>query len=317
MKNAIKSFISNYKLENSKIIVGFSGGADSVCLAHILYTLQKELNLKIILAHLNHNWRGEHSKADENFSRNFAQKFGLEFYTETLDDTVQKTETVARDARYNFFERVKVKYNADAIMLAHNKDDNIETAIYRIIKGTGLEGLKSIPEVRDDIFRPLLNFEKVEILEYLKNNNLEHTEDNSNQDTTYARNYIRHEILPNFEKINPTYKNSVSNLIEVAKGECEILDFVLEETKKDIFENEKINTQKFLKLIYPLQLKLMYNYLKSDLKFFDYKRFQRIVDFIIEHANKEDNFHSRKYVKFSINAKLFLYVNTKEIFKGE
>ena len=179
------------------------------------------------------------------------------------------------------------------------------------------EGLKAIPEVRENIFRPLLNFEKAEILEYLKNNNLEHTEDNSNQDTTYARNYIRHEILPNFEKINPTYKNSISNLIEVAKGESEILDFVLEKTKEDIFENEKINTQKFLKLIYPLQLKLMYNYLKSDLKFFDYKRFQRIVDFIIEHANKEDNFHSRKYVKFSINSKLFLYVNTKEIFKGE
>lgn len=317
MRNAIKSFILNYKLENSKMIVGFSGGADSVCLAYILYSLQDELNLEVILAHLNHNWRGENSSKDEAFSQEFAKKFNLEFYSETLDDTVQKTETAARDARYNFFERTKSKFEADAVMLAHNKDDNVETAIYRIIKGTGLEGLKAIPEVRDNIFRPLLNFEKSEILEYLKNNNLEHTEDSSNQDTTYARNYIRHKILPDFEKVNPTYKNSISNLIQVAKGESEILDFVLEKTKEDIFENDKINTQKFLELIYPLQLKLMYNYLKNDLKFFDYKRFQRIVNFIIEHANKEDNFHSRKYVKFSINSKLFLYINKKEIFKGE
>ncbi len=317
MKNAIKSFILNYKLENSKIIVGFSGGADSVFLAYILHSLKEELNLEIILAHLNHNWRGEHSKHDEDFSRDFAHKLGLEFYTETLDDTVQKTETVARDVRYDFFKRVKIKFGANAILLAHNKDDNVETAVYRIIKGTGLEGLKSIPEVRDDIFRPILNFEKSEILEYLKTNNIIHTEDNSNQDTTYARNYIRHKILPDFEKINPTYKNSISNLIEVAKGESEILDFVLEETKKDVFEGNKINTQKFLNLIYPLKLKMMYNYLKCDLKFFDYKRFQRIVDFIDEHANKEANFKSRKYVKFSINSKLFLYVNQKEIFKGE
>ncbi|MBR1977856.1 tRNA lysidine(34) synthetase TilS, partial [bacterium] len=143
MKNAIKSFISNYKLENSKIIVGFSGGADSVCLAHILHSLKDELNLTIILAHLNHNWRGEHSKQDELFSKNFAQKLGLEFYTETLDNTIQKTETVAREARYNFFEKTRAKYSADVIMLAHNKDDNIETAIYRIIKGTGIEGLKA------------------------------------------------------------------------------------------------------------------------------------------------------------------------------
>ncbi|MBR1977301.1 tRNA lysidine(34) synthetase TilS [bacterium] len=317
MKNAIKSFILNCKLENSKIIVGFSGGADSVCLLHVLHTLKDELNLTIIPVHLNHNWRGEHSKADEVFAQNFAQKLNLKFYSETLDNSVQKTETAARDARYNFFEKAKEKFGADIIMLAHNKDDNIETAIYRIIKGTGIEGLKAIPEVREDIFRPLLNFEKAEILEYLKNNNLEHTEDSSNQDTTYARNYIRHKILPDFEKINPTYKNSISNLIQVAKGESEILDFVLEETKKDIFENNKINTQKFLKLIYPLQLKLMYNYLKGDLKFFDYKRFQRIVDFVVEHANKKDNFNSRKYVKFSINSKLFLYINQKEIFKGE
>lgn len=317
MKNAIKSFILNYKLENSKIIVGFSGGADSVCLGHILYSLQDELNLKIILAHLNHNWRGDASSDDEAFSKEFAQKFNLEFYSEVLDDTVQKTETAAREARYDFFASAKSKFDADIIMLAHNKDDNIETVVYRIIKGTGLEGLKAIPENREDIFRPLLNFEKAEILEYLKTNNLPHREDNSNQDTSYARNYIRHKILPNFAQINPTYKNSISNLIEVAKGESEILDFVLEETKKDIFEGEKINTEKFLKLIYPLQLKLMYNYLKNDLKFFDYKRFQRIVDFIKEHATKEDNFNSRKYVKFSINSKLFLYVNKKEIFKGE
>ncbi len=317
MREIVKNFIKIHSLENKKILVGFSGGADSCALLYCLNSLRNEMNLELIAIHLNHNWRGERAKEDENFARDFAKKLNIEFYTETLPPETPKTETVARDKRYEFFANCANKFNSNCTMLAHNKNDNLETLVYRIIKGTGIEGLKAIPDVRDIFYRPLLAVSREEIISYLEENNLKWIEDNSNEDTNYNRNYIRHTIMPMFEKINPTYRNSLENLITVANNECEILDNALNVAKEKIFFEDKINTQEFLKLIYPMKLKIVYNFLKNDLKFYDLKRIKRIVDFIVEHASEEQDPQFRKYKKFSINSKLFLYVNKKEIFKGE
>ncbi|MBR2385729.1 tRNA lysidine(34) synthetase TilS [bacterium] len=317
MREIVKNFIKIHNLENKKILVGFSGGADSCALLNCLNSLKTELNIELIALHLNHNWRGESAKSDENFAKEFSKKLGIKFYTETLSNETPKTETIAREKRYEFFVSCAKKFNSNCVMLAHNKNDNLETLVYRIIKGTGIEGLKAIPAIREIFYRPLLTVSREEIIEYLKENNLNWIEDNSNEDTNYNRNYIRHTLMPMFEKINPTYKNSLENLITVANNECEILDNALSNAQNQIFFEDKINTQEFLKLIYPMKLKIVYNFLKNDLKFYDLKRIKRIVDFIIEQAKEEQDPQFRKYKKFSINSKLFLYVNKKEIFKGE
>ena len=138
MREIVKNFIKIHNLENKKILVGFSGGADSCALLYCLNSLKNELNLKLVALHLNHNWRGESAKADEIFAHKMADELGIEFYSETLPDEVQKTETVAREKRYDFFSLCAKKFNSNCVMLAHNKNDNLETLVYRIIKGTGL-----------------------------------------------------------------------------------------------------------------------------------------------------------------------------------
>ena len=322
IENIIENLISKHGLGKKPFLVGYSTGKDSTALLHALSNLSPAAP-KIIAIHLNHGWR-EESAEEEAFARCFCEGLGVEIYCETLPPDTVKSETKAREARYDFFERAIKKFDADGLFLAHNKNDNVETLVYRVIKGTGVEGLKSIPEVRGKIYRPFLNVTRDEIEEYIERNSLEFREDASNLDTNYNRNRIRHEVLPIFEKINPNYLNNITNLIEVANFECEILDGVLKAAQDEVFEGDnpvaldaaqKMDTQKFLAQSYPIKLKLIYNYLKNDLKFYDLVRIKRIVDFIIEHATEAQDPQYRTHKRFSINSELFLYVNKKEILK--
>lgn len=317
----IKEAVKKASVDVETALVGVSGGADSICLLHALAAS----GLKVVAIHLNHGWRGVESDADEAFVRDFCAILGVEFYSENLDEDCAKTETAARQARYEFFERALEKFDANVLFLAHNKNDNVETLVYRLIRGTGIEGLRSIPERRDKIVRPLLEIGRDEIEQYAADNNLAYREDASNSDTTHKRNFIRHKILPTFNEINPNYLNNIKNLIEVAQNECEIVERAIARAREEIFEydsvsgerREKINTQKFLELNRSMKLKLIYNYLKEDLKFYDLERIKRIADFIEEHATEVQDPQYRTHKKFSINSKMFLYVNKKEIFKGE
>ena len=126
-------------------IVAFSGGYDSMCLLDILY----KLGYDIVAVHLNHNWRGEESQKEQENCKKFAQANNIKYYTETLPDYIEKTETSARKARYDFFQRCAKKFNSNVIFTAHNFDDNAETILYRITKGTGTIGLQGIAENRD------------------------------------------------------------------------------------------------------------------------------------------------------------------------
>ena len=318
MQAIIENFVNENKLQGKTVLVGVSGGADSVCLLHAVAAS----GLCVVAIHLNHGWRGAESTADEAFVRDFCASLGgrVEFYSKKLGNGAAKTETAAREARYEFFEKCLEKFGADTLFLAHNKNDNVETLVYRLIKGTGVEGLKSIPVCRDmgrgKIVRPLLGVTREEIEEYLSRHSLTYRKDASNSDTAYRRNFIRHEILPKFAEINPNYLNNIENLIEVANNECEIIEIALKAAQNEVFDGAKINTQKFLALNTPIKLKLIYNYLKEDLKFYDLARIKRIVEFIEDHATQSQDPQYRTHKRFSVNSKLFLYVNKKEIFKG-
>ena len=193
LKDTVLEFLNKYDLLNKTLIVGFSGGHDSMCLLDILFKLSQVHNFKLIAAHFNHNWRGIESKMEQDVCRHFCEERQIEFYTKTAALNMKQSEAVARAMRYDFFEKALNKYNADAFLTAHNKNDNAETVLYRVIKGTGVTGLKGIAEKRDNIYRPLLNITREEIDEYCEANELVPNNDSSNENTKYKRNFIRHQ----------------------------------------------------------------------------------------------------------------------------
>ena len=222
IKDNIKNFIKKHNLSGT-IIVAFSGGYDSMCLLDVL----NKLGEKVIAVHLNHNWRGEESLKEAENCENFAKSRGIQYYSEILSDCIEKTETAAREARYDFFRRCAKKFNSKIVFTAHNFDDNSETVLYRIIRGTGTIGLQGIAEKRDIFFRPLLKTTRVEIEKYCKDNNLNPNNDSSNSNTKYKRNFIRHKIIPLLKEINPNVTDALNSLSEIAYEENRLIDTYL------------------------------------------------------------------------------------------
>ncbi len=301
MINLVKNFIKENNLENKTILLGLSGGVDSAVLLHILSKIK---NIKVVAIHLNHNWRGADSKKDEELARKIAKDKNIEFYSETLPKNVKKTETIARELRYKFFEDCAKKFKADAVFLAHNKNDNVETLIYRLIKGTGPSGLNSIPKKRDLFLRPLIEVERKEIEKYANENGLIFAIDKSNFDTKYKRNLIREKILPIMKEINPETINSISNLINLNIMNQKIVDDVILKIQKQIIKNEKINREKFLNQTKEIQYEIINRYLKGILKTRDFKTIDKLVKFI---QNSPQN-------KISIGKNLFLKIYNNEIY---
>lgn len=301
MINLVKNFIKENNLENKTILLGLSGGVDSAVLLHILSKIK---NIKVVAIHLNHNWRGADSKKDEELARKIAKDKNIEFYSETLPKNVKKTETIARELRYKFFEDCAKKFKADAVFLAHNKNDNVETLIYRLIKGTGPSGLNSIPKKRDLFLRPLIEVERKEIEKYANENGLIFAVDKSNFDTKYKRNLIREKILPLMKEINPETINSISNLINLNIMNQKIVDDVILKIQKQIIKNEIINREKFLNQTKEIQYEIINRYLKGILKTRDFKTIDKLVKFI---QNNPQN-------KISIGKNLFLKIYNNEIY---
>ncbi len=214
MWQKVKNFIQQNHLlpPKAKIIVGLSGGADSIALLHLLH----QAEYSCIAAHCNFQLRGEESLRDERFCTFFAHSLEILFEKITFDTRTYSLnhrisiEMAARELRYTWFEELRLKYNADAIAVAHHKDDSIETVLLNLIRGTGIHGLTGIHPKSKHIIRPLLCIDKKEILHYAKENNLNYVTDSTNLESEYIRNKIRLQIIPMLQEINP----SVSNAIE-------------------------------------------------------------------------------------------------------
>ena len=303
----VKNFLEKYNIKNTKVIVGFSSGPDSTALAFILSKLATEFNLELILAYFNHNWRKEEALKEIEFGLDYAKKIKAKFHFDKAPENSKKTEEIARELRYSFFEKTMKEYNTDITFLAHNKNDNIETLIYRIIKGTGIKGLCSIPEKRDNYYRPLLSATKIEILNFLKENNLEYKIDSSNEDTKYKRNLIRKEILPLFEKINPNYNDNIENLIKNSIASREIIDNELLHFKSEILSDNEFDREKYLSQTKALRYEFLNDFIGDNLKCRNYKNIKKIDDFII----------NNKTSQISINRNLFLKIRKNKVFYAE
>lgn len=236
MRNKILNTIRRYNMlgDSKNIVVAVSGGADSMCLLHFLCGAKDELKInRIIAAHVNHNIRGEEAKRDELFVKDFCDKNNIKF--ELLDADIPKiagenkmgTEETARNIRYDYFKSLCEKYNAVAAT-AHNANDNAETVIYNLSRGSALKGLCGIPPKRDCIIRPLIECSREEIEAYCRENNLSYVTDSTNLTDDYTRNKIRHYVLPVLNELNSAFEHSITRTVQTLKNDESFLSGLAE-----------------------------------------------------------------------------------------
>lgn len=218
------------------VVVGVSGGPDSTALAHILYELRHILGVKIIVAHFNHRMRPQAAR-DERFVAHMAQGLGLTCEIARAKERPPKTgslEDWARQNRFEFLVRTAVKHKADGVALAHTADDLAETVLMRILRGSGLMGLKGMAETRVlygiKFIRPFLSVTKVRLLEYLREHCLDFCKDQTNLKTDFFRNKIRLKLLP---LLNKEYNANIRNaLVHLSRSVADDYDFVFHEASE-------------------------------------------------------------------------------------
>lgn len=233
MKDKFLNNIKNYNLikKGDSILVGYSGGMDSSFLLSLLMEIKDEYELKISAAHLNHLVRGDEALRDENFCRQQCKKYNIPFYSERKDmhglaeELGISKEAAGRKLRRDFFNRIIKENNIKKVALAHNYDDQVETLLMRILRGTGIDGLAGISYKNEKYIRPILNIRRCEIEEYILKNNIPFVEDSTNKESEYHRNKIRNDLLPLLEReYNPNISEAIFNLSEIAKIESDALE---------------------------------------------------------------------------------------------
>ena len=248
--------IKKYNLieKEDKIVLGVSGGPDSITMLDILKQLREELGFEIVVAHINHMIR-EEAIEDEKYVQEYCRKNNIECYIKRIDvNKIANTkkigkEEAGRKVRYEFFEEILQKTGSNKIGIAHNKNDKIETIIMHILRGSGISGLKGIEPKRDNKYiRPLIECERSEIEQYCEENKLEPRIDKTNFENEYTRNKIRNIVIPYIKKeFNPNIIETINRLSEVITEED---DYLEKETQK-IYNKillEKDNKQIILKL---------------------------------------------------------------------
>ncbi len=230
------------------VLVAFSGGADSSALLHILCQYARISGTRIYAAHVNHMLRGVEADRDEEFCRERAKQLGVELFVCRRDvrayakQSAKSIETAARDVRYEFFDSVMREYSIPILATAHNANDNLETMIFNMVRGCGLDGMCGIPETRmaqaGTIVRPILRMSKREILDYCKENGLDFVTDSTNTDTDYTRNKIRAQIIPALCEINENAVENASRLSSTIRKDALCLsnmaDGLLSESERSI-----------------------------------------------------------------------------------
>ena len=229
-KRVLEYILENKLLqEKEKVVVGVSGGPDSICLLEVLYKLQNQLEIELVVAHINHMLRGEEANEDEKYVNDFCVERGIEVYSKriNINEFAKKqrmsTETAGREARK--------KTNSNKIATAHNANDQVETIFMRIMRGTGLEGLTGISVKRDSIYiRPILFLQREEIEWYCEKNNLNPRIDKSNMERNYSRNKIRLDIIPYMkENFNSDLVTVINRMADTLKEDNELIESVIDE----------------------------------------------------------------------------------------
>lgn len=260
-QNIIK-FINENELisQGDKLLIALSGGADSVFSLLFFDRYKRKYKIQICALHINHSLRGRESDSDEEFCRLMCNNLNIEFYSEKVDVSAfaknekLSFEEAARNIRYQKLGDYIEISKSNKIVTAHNLDDNTETVLLNLFRGTGLKGLSGIPIKRDNIIRPFLSIEKIEIVNYLNNKGIKFRIDSTNKENNFRRNYLRNEIIPMIkEQINQGVNQNILKLSQIVKRSNLILnDLVADNISKIItFSEAEIRISKDIKINFP------------------------------------------------------------------
>ena len=216
------------------VVCALSGGADSVTMTHLFFSLRQELGITVLACHFNHGLRGAESDGDESFCRDLCARWGIPLAVGRGDvarrakETGESLEEAARHCRYAFFAK-----QSGLVATAHTADDQLETVLLHLVRGTGLKGLAGIPPVRGNVIRPMLGFSRREILAYLDAENLPHREDSTNGQDDCLRNRIRHHVVPLLKEENPALLRGVSHMTQTLRNDEALLSAMAEKLLSD------------------------------------------------------------------------------------
>ena len=237
MKEKVLHTIKEYELisPGDRIVLGVSGGPDSIAMLHILNELKIQLDINLIVAHINHMIREEASE-DEEYVKKICKKMQVEFYSKSIDvkkianNNKKGLEETGRNVRYEFFNEVLENTNSNKIAIAHNKNDKVETVLMNILRGSGTQGLRGIDAISGNIIRPLIECTRDEIENYCTTKMLNPRIDKTNLENDYTRNKVRNIVIPYIQKeFNPNIIETINRLSNLSKQED---DYIKKKTIK-------------------------------------------------------------------------------------
>lgn len=284
-------------LHGSRLLLAISGGLDSVVLTHLCH----QLNLKVSLAHCNFNLRAAESDADEEFVLELADDLDLDVFIESFETETYAREhgisiqMAARELRYNWFFELAEQLQFDYILTAHHADDNLETFLINLTRGTGLDGLTGIPEVSGKLVRPLLPFSREDLEIHANSKHIKWQEDSSNASNKYLRNKLRHDIIPTLKELNPQLLQNFQTTISNLQDSQDLVDDRIVEVQKKVVEVEngqiKLHIKKLKKLSNPKA------YLYQLLKDFNFTAWNDIVNLLDAQSGKQVFSSSHRLIK--------------------
>ena len=297
MNNKVLKTVKKYNMlsKGDRVLIGVSGGADSIALLEFFVSVKEKYDLDICVAHIEHGIRGEDSVNDAEFVENYCKKLGVNFYLKTIDapNLAKKAkmgvEEYSRMARYDFFNTIE----CDKIATAHNLTDNIETLLFRLARGTGLKGAYSIPAVRGKIIRPFIEVSSGEIRKWCNDNNIPYRVDCTNSDSAYSRNLIRLEILPLFEKLNANYQDNIENFISDVNEDYEFIDDYVKSIYPKIVKNNEIDLPKLNELDLSIKKRILIMFFDENGYSLNRIHLQSVIDITLKSGksqNKENIF---------------------------
>jgi tRNA(Ile)-lysidine synthase len=279
---------------SSSVVAAVSGGPDSMALLHLLKTMADKEPFKIVVAHVNHQFRGAESDAEAQLVGRVAKEWGFPFDTASLDlpnyiaETGMNAQSAAREKRYQFLKQVARQHSCSILLFGHHADDQAETVLMRVIRGTGPGGLAGIPKRRMEeqleLIRPLLRITKCELLEYCKRNGVPYAVDSSNVDRHYFRNAVRLDLIPMLEKYNPKLQASLVRLADMAAADDNYMEAEALKAFKDEVtpsgEGFRLERRRFRGLHVALQrrlIKLILNCSSNPRQILDFQHVEEIT----------------------------------------
>ena len=291
MNNKVLKTVKKYNMlsKGDRVLIGVSGGADSIALLEFFVSVKEKYDLDICVAHVEHGIRGEDSVNDAEFVENYCKKLGVNFYLKTIDapNLAKKAkmgvEEYSRMARYDFFNTIE----CDKIATAHNLTDNIETLLFRLARGTGLKGACSIPAVRGKIIRPFIEVSSGEIRKWCNDNNIPYRVDCTNSDSAYSRNLIRLEILPLFEKLNANYQDNIENFISDVNEDYAFIDDYVKSIYPKIVKNNEIDLPKLNELDLSIKKRILIMFFDENGYSLNRIHLQSVIDITLKSGKSQ------------------------------